>query len=197
MEPLECKDKRVRHIGLLGGSFNPPHEGHLFISHLALKKLGLDEIWWLVSPQNPLKSEQGMAKFSDRFAMCEDMLANESSITPSVFESENGLQYSIDTVDAIQKAYPDDRFVWLMGADNLCRFHLWHRWREMFQSIPIAVFERDNLRYEALSSVASKAFLSQRWRGDSLDCLQQKTPVWCFIDDEQHPASSTAIREEK
>jgi nicotinate-nucleotide adenylyltransferase len=147
--------KRVaKTIGLLGGSFNPAHEGHLYISRYALKKLKLDEIWWLVSPQNPLKSSDEMAPFASRFASAKHMAKNRR-IHVSDFEQKTGTRYSIDTIKALQKRYPRVQFVWLMGADNLAQFHHWRRWREIFSRLPVVVFDRTPFSHSAMRSPAA------------------------------------------
>ncbi|MBT4905881.1 MAG: nicotinate-nicotinamide nucleotide adenylyltransferase, partial [Rhodospirillaceae bacterium] len=130
---------RGRRIGLLGGSFNPAHDGHRHISQLALARLGLDEVWWLVSPQNPLKSEAGMAPFESRLESA-DRIACDRRIRVSALEAELGTRYTADTLKALQNRYPAARFVWLMGADNLVQISRWRAWTQIFKTIPIAVF---------------------------------------------------------
>jgi len=132
----------MKRIGLLGGSFNPAHGGHRRISLAAMKALGLDEVWWLVSPGNPLKEEaKDMAGFSDRFASAKAM-ARRSRIRVSDFERRAGTRYTVDTVRALQKRYPRNRFIWLMGGDTVAQFHQWRRWRKLAESLPIAVIRR-------------------------------------------------------
>jgi nicotinate-nucleotide adenylyltransferase len=132
----------MKRIGLLGGSFNPAHQGHRNISLEALEALGLDEVWWLVSPGNPLKEgAKDMAPFEARFASAEAM-ALQSPIKVSDFEVEAGTRYTVDTVREIQKRYPEDRFIWLMGEDSVAQFHQWKNWRKLAESLPIAVIHR-------------------------------------------------------
>ena len=132
----------MKRIGLLGGSFNPAHQGHRNISLEALEALGLDEVWWLVSPGNPLKEgAKDMAPFEARFASAEAM-ALQSPIKVSDFEVEAGTRYTVDTVREIQKRYPEDRFIWLMGEDSVAQFHQWKNWRKLADSLPIAVIHR-------------------------------------------------------
>jgi nicotinate-nucleotide adenylyltransferase len=132
----------MKRIGLLGGSFNPAHAGHRRISLAAMKALGLDEVWWLVSPGNPLKEEaKDMAGFSDRFASAKAM-ARRSRIRVSDFERRAGTRYTVDTVRALQERYPRNRFIWLMGGDTVAQFHQWRRWRKLAESLPIAVIRR-------------------------------------------------------
>jgi nicotinate-nucleotide adenylyltransferase len=128
-------------IGLLGGSFNPAHEGHLHVSDVALKRLGLDHVWWLVTPQNPLKSIQGMASLHDRLrSAC--AVARHPRIFVMDIEHDFRTHYSFDTLRALQKRFPLVKFTWLMGSDNLAIFRRWHRWSEFAQRVPIAVIQR-------------------------------------------------------
>jgi nicotinate-nucleotide adenylyltransferase len=132
----------VRKVGLLGGSFNPAHVGHRRISLAAMDALGLDEVWWLVSPGNPLKDgAKDMASYSDRFASANAM-ARRSRIRVTDFELRAGTRYTIDTVKALRRRYPDDRFIWLMGGDTVAQFHQWKHWRKLAESLPIAVIHR-------------------------------------------------------
>jgi len=129
-------------IGLLGGSFNPAHRGHRRASLNALKALGLDEVWWLVSPGNPLKEgAKDMAPFDARLRSAQHMAAR-SRIRPSDFEAREGTRYTIDTIRALKRRFPMHRFIWLMGADNLRNFHKWRNWREIAREVPIAVIPR-------------------------------------------------------
>ena len=132
----------MKRIGLLGGSFNPAHVGHRRISLAAMDALGLDEVWWLVSPGNPLKEgAKDMASFSDRFASART-IARRARIRVSDFERHAGTRYTVDTVRALQQRYPRARFIWLMGGDTVAQFHQWKRWRKLAESLPIAVIHR-------------------------------------------------------
>ena len=129
-------------IGILGGSFNPAHSGHRAISLAAIAALGLDEVWWLVSPGNPLKEKSGdMAPFAARFASARAM-ARHAPIRASAIELKLGTRYTIDTVRALTRLYPNKRFIWLMGADNLAQFDQWRDWRRIALEVPIAVVAR-------------------------------------------------------
>jgi len=129
-------------IGILGGSFNPAHRGHRAISLAALRALDLDEVWWLVSPGNPLKEGRGdMAPFSARFASAVKM-ARHAPIRVSAIEQRLGTRFTVDTIDSIVRLFPKKRFVWLMGADNLAQFHQWRGWRQIASTVPIAVIAR-------------------------------------------------------
>ena len=138
-------------IGLLGGSFNPAHEGHLYISEVALKRLGLDYVWWLVTPQNPLKGSAGLAPLADRLRQAKK-IARHPRIVVMDIEQALGTRYSIDTLKALQRRFPLLRFTWLMGSDNLEIFRHWRRWREIAERVPIAVVQRPGTVLAALSA---------------------------------------------
>jgi len=128
--------------GLLGGSFNPAHAGHRRISLEAIERLGLTELWWLVSPGNPLKEGRGdMAPLAARYASARAM-ARRSRIVPTAIEARLGTRYTADTLRKLQRRFPNRRFIWLMGADNLAQFHLWRDWRRIARMMPIAVIAR-------------------------------------------------------
>ena len=149
----------MRRIGLLGGSFNPAHRGHRRMSLAAMEALGLDELWWLVSPGNPLKPAQGMAPYSARLASAREM-ARGTRIRVSSIESRLGTRFTIDTVTAIVRRYPTDRFIWLMGTDTLPLFHQWKDWRRLARTIPIAVMSRPGYGGDAR---AARAMGWLRW----------------------------------
>ncbi len=128
-------------IGLLGGSFNPAHRAHRRMSLAAMEALGLDEVWWLVSPGNPLKPDKGMAPYAARLASARAM-ARRSRIQVSNFEAVAGTRYTVDTIDALQKRWPIHQFIWLMGEDIVAEFHRWKDWRRLAQMVPIAVMSR-------------------------------------------------------
>ena len=185
---------RGRRIGLLGGSFNPAHEGHLYISRAALARLGLDEIWWLVSPQNPLKSRQGMPPFAARVASARKM-ARRARIRVSEIETEFGTTYTADTLRRLQRRFPEARFVWLMGADNLIQINRWRDWGDIFAAMPVAVFARPTYSLRALASVAARQFAWARISEAAAGALaERRPPVWAFLHIRPHAASATAIR---
>src|SRR5687768_2690605 len=132
---------RVIPTGLLGGSFNPAHRGHRRVSASAIRALGLDEMWWLVSPGNPLKPVRGMAPLPARLASARRQ-ARGLPIRATAVEEELGTRYTVDTLAALIRLYPDRRFIWLMGEDNLAQFHLWRHWRKIARTVPIAVVSR-------------------------------------------------------
>lgn len=131
----------MTYTGLLGGSFNPAHGGHRAISLFTITALGLDEMWWMVSPGNPLKSSKDMARLPQRLASAKKQ-ARRAPIKATVIERELGTRYTIDTLKKIKNQYPRRKFIWIMGADNLAQFHRWHNWREIAKIMPIAVIER-------------------------------------------------------
>ena len=184
----------ARRIGLLGGSFNPAHEGHRHVSLEALKRLGLDEVWWLVSPQNPLKTDDGMEPLATRVARARQ-IAHHARIRVDAPELLMGTRYTLDTVRALERLYPKARFVWLMGADILPQLVDWQGWRELFAAIPIAAFARPGWGYSALASAAPRAFA--RYRIDAAQArglASCEPPAWCFIPSRLDSHSATAIR---
>jgi ribosome silencing factor RsfS/YbeB/iojap/nicotinate (nicotinamide) nucleotide adenylyltransferase len=184
----------TRRIGLLGGSFNPAHEGHRHVSLEALKRLGLDEVWWLVSPQNPLKAGDGMEPLATRLARARQIGAHPR-IRVETPELVLGTRYTLDTVRALRRAYPKARFVWLMGADILPQLVDWQGWRELFAAIPIAAFARPGWSYPALVSAAPRAFARYRIDAEAARMLAScEPPAWCFIPGRLDSHSATAIR---
>lgn len=180
-------------IGLLGGSFDPPHEGHAHITREALKRFGLDRVWWLVSPGNPLKSE-GPAPL-DRRVGAARALMQHPRVTVTDIEARIGTRYTAETTAALQRLYPNVRFVWLMGADNLASFHHWDQWQRIFETIPIGVLARPGDRTAARCSIAAT-----RYRNVQLNARQSRLvslltpPCWCFVNVPMVNFSSTAIR---
>jgi len=181
-------------IGLLGGSFNPAHEGHLHISNLALKILKLNEVWWLVSPQNPLKPEQGMAPLKDRLAHAKQ-IAQSHQITATDLEQELGTRYTVDTLAALKQRFDGVNFVWLMGADNLLQIDRWERWEQVFETVPVAVFARPSYSDEAEKAKASRQFARYRLDSERADELAEMSPpAWVFLKTPESPVSATEIR---
>ena len=182
-----------RRIGLLGGSFNPAHEGHLHISTQLLKRLGLDEIWWLVSPQNPLKSSRGMATLSERVAQAVKMAAPNRRIRVLALETRIGTRFSADTLAKMARLYPSARFVWCMGADNLRQFHHWKQWERIYKLSAIAVIDRPG--YRAGGRAASRLAKYRLPAHQQTLLARVKPPVWSRVITRTHPASATDIRE--
>jgi nicotinate-nucleotide adenylyltransferase len=184
----------MKRIGLLGGSFNPAHAGHRHISLEAMRLLGLDEVWWLVSPQNPLKPAVGMAPLAARLASARAM-ARHPRIRPTAIETELGTRFAVDTVAALHRRWPDTAFIWLMGADILPELHRWRRWRTFARTVPIAVLARPRYMRAALVSPAM-AWLG-RWRrplGSIRDWTRWPLPAIIVLSIRQTPLSATAIR---
>ena len=183
-------------VGLLGGSFNPAHDGHRTIAERALTCLGVDWVWWLVSPQNPLKSSQGMASLGARLASAERQIAGHPRMRASCVETTLGTQYTAQTLERLIQAHPRIQFVWLMGADNLVQFHRWQHWRQIAQLAPIAVFDRAGGKHAAITSHAAKALRHRRQSpGRHFGKARQRLPRWTFVYGPRHPLSSTVLRQ--
>ncbi len=186
-----------RRIGLLGGSFNPAHDGHLHISTLALERLKLDQLWWLVSPQNPLKPASDMAPFAARLKNAKKIAAVDPRIVVSDFEESHASSYTVDTVVALKRQFPKDSFVWVMGADLLVEMPRWSRWRSLFRIVPIAIFARPAYCSRALAGKAARRFRGSRiarFRARSL--ADMKPPAWTFLRTRLNTQSATRIRAE-
>jgi len=183
-----------RTVGLLGGSFNPAHAGHRHISEMALKFLGLDEVWWLVSPQNPLKPAADMAPLRSRLASA-SRHSNHPRMRATAVEDELGTRYTADTLRALRRRFPRTKFVWLMGADNLRQIPRWEAWSSIFHLMPIAVFARPAYDLKALAGKAAIRFKKSRRHLQHAGRLASQTPpVWVFFHSRLHPASGTSIR---
>ncbi len=188
-------EPRRGRVGLLGGSFNPAHAGHRHIALLALRLLRLDEVWLLVSPQNPLKPVAGMAPLGQRLASAEAVCAGHPALRPTVIETELGTRYTADTVEVLRRRFPHIRFVWLMGADNLAGFHRWSRWESIFRSVPVAILARGPYSARTLGARAARRFAGSRLPSSRARFLWQgQPPAWVFLHIRRHAASSTAIR---
>lgn len=129
-------------IGLLGGSFNPPHEGHMHIARLAMAKFGLDFVWWIVTPQNPLKQARGMAPYEERFAKVQNMTARHPRMMATHLERDMGTTYTYETVTGLKKSFPQTQFLWICGMDNALIFHRWDSWRALVDKMPIVFIAR-------------------------------------------------------
>lgn len=186
-----------RRIGLLGGSFNPAHAGHLAISLYALKRLQLDQIWWLVSPQNPLKSAKGMASLADRVASAETLAAHPRILVTSI-ESELGTRYTVDTLKRLKQRFPRTDFVWLMGSDNLRQAHRWRRWQTLFESVPVAVFRRPAyVGGRGCGKAAQRFDRSFKPASFGKKLAGMKAPVWLMLDNPLQHYSATEIRKDR
>ena len=179
-------------VGLLGGSFNPAHGGHRKMSLAALERLHLDELWWLVSPQNPLKPKAGMAPLAARIASAR-AIARHPRILPTDIERRMGTQRTIDTLRGLKRRYPQLRFLWLMGSDNLAQFHHWADWRGIAREVPIVVMARPG--YAGESQFAPAMGWLRRWRrNDPAGWRNWTLPAIGFVHFGLDPRSATAIR---
>ncbi|TQM93426.1 nicotinate-nucleotide adenylyltransferase [Roseinatronobacter monicus] len=180
-------------VGLFGGSFDPAHEGHVHVTRHALQRLELDRLWWLVSPGNPLKSF-GPAPLQARLTQARKLMRHPRvDVTP--VESLLGTRYTADTLRALMHLYPERRFVWIMGADNLASFHQWDNWRVIMESLPIAVVARPGQQLRALSSVAARRYARARIPARSAPLLSMaQAPAWCFLTVPLRDISSSHLR---
>lgn len=182
-------------IGLLGGSFDPPHFGHLQISLQALKRLGLTRIWWLVSPQNPLKTRSDTIDSRLKSAR---IIAAHPRIDVLDLETRLGTHFTSDTLAALHGHYPGVRFVWLMGADNRVQIREWHNWTDIFDTTPVAVFDRPGHGLKAMGSLAAQRYGKFRYdESDAAGLAHAQTPAWSFVRGLQLDVSSTALRADK
>ena len=180
-------------IGLLGGSFDPAHPGHVHITREALRRFGLDRVWWLVSPGNPLK-EQGPAPLAKRLDRARQVMQHPR-VEVTGIEAQMGTRYTAETLAGLRRLYPKAQFVWLMGADNLAQFHLWQDWQQIAQSVPIGVLARPGQRISARMSRAAALYAPYRIPGRMGHLLSRaEAPAWCFVNVPMNDASSTAIR---
>ena len=181
-------------VGLFGGSFNPPHMGHVHVSETALVRGQLDQVWWLVTPGNPLKDHSELAPLAERIRKCRE-IANHPKIRITAFEARYRLKYTEETLQLLTKLRPNVKFVWLMGADNLASFHKWQNWRKIAEMMPIMVVDRPGSTLSYRSARAAIAL--SRYRVDESDSellARMKPPAWTFVHGPRSPLSSTAIR---
>jgi nicotinate-nucleotide adenylyltransferase len=181
-------------IGLLGGSFNPPHEAHLAVSRLAMRRLGLDRVWWLVTPGNPLKDTRALPPLAERVAAAR-LIATHPRIDVTDLEAAIGTRFTADTITWLVRRFPAVRFVWIMGADNLAQFDRWRNWRTIAAAVPFAVVDRFGASYAATASPAAQALASARIRElDARSLPDRRPPAWVYLHGLKSPLSSTAIR---
>ncbi len=193
MTPVSANLLRGQTIGLLGGSFDPPHRGHVHITLEALKRFGLDQVWWLVSPGNPLKAA-GPAALDRRLAAARTIMQHPR-VRISDFEARAGTRYTAETLRALMRRYPATRFVWLMGADNLAQLHLWQDWQWIVETVPIGVLARPGQQISARLSVAANRYERFRLRGrEAMLLARSAPPAWCFVNLPMVDESSSAIR---
>lgn len=182
-------------VGLFGGSFNPPHGGHALVAKIALRRLALDQLWWMVTPGNPLKNARELAPLAERLQKSE-AIAGDPRINVTAFEASHRLRYTADTLALIKARNRGVDFVWIMGADNLRDFHRWQRWRQIATTFPIAVIDRPGATLSFLSSVVAKTFDYARVdEGDAPLLARMQAPAWTFIHGPRSSLSSSAIRQ--
>lgn len=181
-------------VGLFGGSFNPPHQGHKLVAEIAIRRLRLNQLWWMVTPGNPLKSHRELAPLPERLVACE-AIAEDPRIKVTAFEQALGTSYTAKTLDYIRARNPAVHFVWVMGADNLAGFHRWQRWQKIASTFPIAVIDRPGSTLAYLSSKMARTFDYARIDEEDAGILwQKKAPAWTFIHGPRSTLSSTALR---
>jgi nicotinate-nucleotide adenylyltransferase len=181
-------------IGLLGGSFNPAHEGHLHISRVALARLGLHAVWWLVTPGNPLKDASARQTLPQRLTSAR-AAACHPRIRVTAFEAARGSPFTADTLAFLLRRHKGVHFVWIMGGDNLAQFHRWRDWRRIFAGLPIFVLDRPGARLPAIASPAARSFAAARLPEEAAATLPTRpAPAWIYAGLPLSPLSSTAIR---
>ncbi len=189
--PLHSEGMR---IGLLGGSFNPPHAAHRAISLFAIKRLKLDRVWWLLSPGNPLKEHKGLRSLAERAQAAREVAA-DPRIDISCLEDVIGVSYTVDTITHLRRRVSGARFVWIMGADNLAQFHRWKDWRRIAEAVPMAVIDRPPQSFRALAAPAAQALARYRLPENQAASLpDRRTPAWVFLTGMKLDISSTGLR---
>ena len=181
-------------VGLLGGSFDPAHDGHLYVSDVARKGLKLDQVWWLVSPGNPLKDQRGLHDLGERAAAAR-RVADDPRIDVTCLEAAIGTRYTIDTISYLRRRCAGARFVWIMGADNLAQFHKWEDWRQIAAQVPFAVIDRPPQSFRGLAATASQALARYRIPEAAAASLADRAPpAWVFLTGMKLNLSSTRLR---
>lgn len=181
-------------IGLFGGSFNPPHGAHRAVSLFAMKRLRLDQVWWLVTPGNPLKDTAGLPSLRERLAAAQ-RVARHPRIRVTGLEAAIRTRFSCDTIAALRRMCPGVHFVWVMGADNLPEFHRWRNWRRIADLVPIAVVDRPGSGLSAAAGLAPQALGPARIvESDAVALASRRPPAWVFLHGLKLPLSSTALR---
>lgn len=181
-------------VGVMGGSFNPPHQGHRDTAIAALKRLGLDQIWWLVTPGNPLKDATALLPLEERLVAAKK-IAGHPRICVTSLEAGLATRFTADTLRHLLQQRPGLHFVWVMGADNLAGFHRWHRWTDIAQSLPIAVIDRPGWRLKAMASPAAQRFRASFVpEAYAATLAHRPPPAWTYLTVPQNPLSSSALR---
>jgi nicotinate-nucleotide adenylyltransferase len=181
-------------VGLMGGTFNPPHAGHVLVAEIARKRLGLDQVWWLVTPGNPLKANNGLPSLEARMAACA-RLAHRAHTRISGVEREIGTAFTAETLSYLRRRHPAVQFVWIMGADNLAGFHRWQQWRRIAETTPIAVVNRPGWHLKALASPAARTLARARVpEARAAGIVGRAAPGWVMLHGPLSPLSSTGLR---
>ncbi|MEQ1715682.1 MAG: nicotinate-nucleotide adenylyltransferase [Hyphomicrobium sp.] len=189
--PLVFAGQRV---GIMGGTFNPPHEGHAIVAETALKKLALDQLWWMVTPGNPLKANGRLPPQAGRMAACR-RFARGPKMQITSFEAALGTPYTAATLAFLQRRHPRVRFVWVMGADNLAGFEGWQNWHEIAETFPLAIIDRPKWRLKALAQKPAQRYVRSRIdEADAGRIAALTAPAWTFLTSRLSPQSSTALR---
>lgn len=183
-------------VGLFGGSFNPPHEGHRLVAETALRRLGLDQVWWIVTPGNPLKSLTELPSQAERMALVRDLVGPDRRMVITGIEAQIGTRYTEETIRFLRRRAPQVDFVWLMGADNLAGFHRWKNWRDIAGNVPMAIIDRPGSTLRATSSPAGRALAAARIDESDARLLPGlQAPRWVFLHGKRSTQSSTALRQ--
>ncbi|MBJ3775040.1 nicotinate-nucleotide adenylyltransferase [Acuticoccus sp. 2012] len=181
-------------IALFGGSFNPPHRGHRHVALEGLARLGVSQVWWMVTPGNPLKSNSDLAPLDRRIALTETF-ADHPRMVVTAFEAAIGTRYTADAIRFLKRRCPTVKFVWLMGADNLATIHRWQKWRDIMRQVPVAVVDRPGSSLAAMNSPAARAYASVRRPEEQAAAIADATaPAWVFLHAPLDPTSSTLLR---
>lgn len=181
-------------IGLFGGSFNPPHGGHFLVAETARRRLGLDRVWWIVTPGNPLKDHGHLRPIAERLEAVRRLAAGPAHIV-TAFEAAHRIRYTADTVDIVLRRRPGVEFVWIMGADSMAGFHRWQDWRRIAASVPIAIVDRPGSTLSVLSAPLARAFAAHRLPEARASCLPRRDPpAWTFLHGPRSAVSSTTLR---
>ena len=192
--PVLPPHARGLRIGLVGGTFEPPHAAHRAACQLALRRIGLDRVWWLVTPGNPLKDTHGLAPLAERLAAARE-LARHPRIDVTDLEADLGITYTFATISYLIRRCPGVHFVWIMGADNLRSFHRWQRWRDIARLVPIAVIDRLGPSLYSTAGAAGQALAWARLPESAARTLpQRRPPAWIYLHGLKSPLSSTALR---
>ncbi|WP_068005671.1 nicotinate-nucleotide adenylyltransferase [Pseudovibrio axinellae] len=181
-------------IGLFGGSFNPPHPGHFMVAETALRRLALDQIWWLVTPGNPLKSHRELASLEERVSAVE-ALAQHPRMKVTAFEKVLGTSYTASTLHSLLRIRPNLNFVWVMGADNLSNFHHWQNWQSIIEGVPLAIVDRPKATLSSLSArVCQRYAFAQLKEKSARQLPKRKAPCWTILRGPLDETSSTLLR---